>query len=113
LTWVLEIGDVFRFPSIDNAISYAGLCSAEVESGGKRYRRPISKKRNKHLQKVLIEAAKLAPRFNEELARIHAVEVGRGHRNRATLEVARRLVAYLMAVDKRGTDFEPHGAYRS
>jgi len=33
-------------------------------------------------------------------------EVQRGHRNRATLEVARKLVAYLLAVDKSGKPFE-------
>jgi transposase len=109
LTWVLEIGDPNRFSSINKAVSYCGLCSREHESGGKTYRGPISKKRNKHLQTILIEAAKLAPRFNDDLARIHSIELSKGHRNRATLEVARRLVAYLLAVDKRGSEFKPHG----
>jgi len=40
------------------------------------------------------------------LAAIHAREVQRGHRNRATLEVARKLVAYLLAVDKSGKPFQ-------
>jgi len=40
------------------------------------------------------------------LAAIHEREVQRGHRNRATLEVARKLVAYLLAVDKSGKPFE-------
>lgn len=62
LTWVLEIGDFGRFSSVRQVISYCGLCSAQNESAGKEQRGPISKKRNKHLQTVLIEAAKLAPR---------------------------------------------------
>ncbi len=107
LTWVLEIGDSGRFNSIKQAVSYCGLCSAQKESAGKEQRGPISKKRNKHLQTVLIEAAKLAPRWNEQLAEIHAKELTRGNRNRATLAVARRLVAYMMAVEKRKTAFEP------
>jgi len=37
----------------------------------------------------LIEAAKLAPRWNPQLAAVHARELERGHRNRATLMVAR------------------------
>lgn len=106
LTWVLEIGDAARFISVRQAISYCGLCSAQKESGGKEQRGPISKKRNKHLQTVLIEAAKLAPRWNQQLAEIHAKELQRGNRNRATMAVARRLVAYMLAVDKRKTDFE-------
>jgi len=68
LTWVLEIGEVSRFNRIGQVVSYCGLCSAQMESAGKNYRGPISKKRNKHLQTVLIEAAKLAPRWNPQLA---------------------------------------------
>jgi len=107
LTWVLEIGEVERFSRISQAISYCGLCSAQKESAGKNYRGPISKKRNKHLQTVLIEAAKLAPRWNPRLAEVYEQEYAKGNRNRATLAVARKLVAYMMAVDKKKTPFEP------
>lgn len=105
LTWVLEIGDPHRFASIRQAVSYCGLCSAQRESAGKEHRGPISKKRNKHLQTMLIEAAKLAPQWNEQLSIIHERELRKGNKNRATLAVARRLVAYMLAVDKKQTDF--------
>jgi len=110
LSWALEVCDPRRFPSIDDAVSYCGLTSALVESAGKQQRGPISKQRNAHLQTVLIEAAKLAPRWNPQLAAIHERELERGHRNRATLEVARKLVAYLLAVDKSGRPFQPRTA---
>jgi len=106
LTWALEICDPWRFPSIGDAVSYCGLTSALDSSAGKQQRGPISKQRNAHLQTVLIEAAKLAPRWNPQLAAIHELEIQRGHRNRATLEVARKLVAYLLAVDKSGKPFQ-------
>ena len=32
---------------------------------------PLSKQRNKHIQRVLIEAAKLAPETGPELAMVH------------------------------------------
>lgn len=105
LTWVLEIGDPARFRSSREAISYCGLCSAQRESAGKEQRGPISKKRNKHLQTMLIEAAKLAPHWNPQLATLHEKELMRGNRNRATLAVARKLVEYLLAVDRRGSSF--------
>jgi transposase len=105
LTWVLEIGEPERFGSIRKAISYCGLCSAQKESAGKEQRGPISKKRNKHLQTMLIEAAKIAPLWNPQLAAVHERELKKGNRNRATLAVARRMVAYMMAVDKKQTDF--------
>lgn len=105
LTWALEIGDVSRFRSIARAMSYCGLTSAQIESGGKMQRAPLSKQRNKHLQTMLIEAAKIAPTKNETLKALHERESKRGHKNRATVAVARRLVAYLMAVDKSGNAF--------
>lgn len=105
LTWVLEIGDPTRFRSARQAISYCGLCSAQRESAGKVQRGPISKKRNKHLQHMLIEAAKLAPRYSVPLAAMHEREMAKGNRNRATLAVARKLLGYLLAVDRRRTPF--------
>jgi transposase len=105
LTWILEVGDPGRFSSAAKAMSYCGLTSALVSSADKQQRGPISKQRNAHLQTVLIEAAKLAPRWNPELAALHARELKRGNRNRATLAVARKLVSYLLAVDKSGQPF--------
>jgi transposase len=106
LTWVLEVGEPQRFSSIAHAVSYCGLTSALVSSADKQQRGPISKQRNAHLQTVLIEAAKLAPRWNPQLAAVHTRELAGGHRNRATLEVARKLVAYLLAVDKSRQPFQ-------
>ena len=54
---------------------------------------PISKQRNKHIQRVLVEAAKLAPRQCHELAVVHEQRMQKGNRNRATLAVARKMVA--------------------
>jgi transposase len=106
LTWALEIADPERFSSNSDAMSYCGLTSALRSSAGKQQRSPISKQRNAWLQTALIEAAKLAPRWNPQLAAVHARALERGHRNRATLQVARKLVAYLLAVDKSGQPFQ-------
>jgi transposase len=107
LTWILEMGDPHRFSSVGDAVSYCGLTSALVSSADKQKRGPLSKQRNAHLQTVLMEAAKLAPRWNPQLAAIYEREIAGGsYRNRATLEVARRLVAYLLAVDKSGKPFQ-------
>jgi len=106
LTWALEIGEVERIGSAGKACSYCGLTSAQSESAGKSERLPISKQRNKHLQHVLIEAAHLAPRYNPLLHQLYELELTRGHRNRATLIVARKLVAFLLAVDRSGKPFQ-------
>jgi transposase len=105
LTWALEIGPVTRFQTIAQAISYCGLCSGLNQSACVTKRGPLSKQRNRHLQCVLIEAAKLAPRFSPPLEVLYLKERQRGNWNRATLAVARKLVAYLLAVDRRQTPF--------
>src|SRR3984957_17049001 len=106
LSWALEVSDRHRFSSIGDAVSYCGLTAAFRSSAGKQQRGPISKQRNAWLQTVLIEAAKLAPRWNPQLATLHARQLELGHPNRATLQVARKLVAYLLAVDKSGQPFQ-------
>jgi transposase len=107
LTWALEIGDCTRFHSIKEAISYCGLCGDENSSADKVMRMPLSKQRNKHIQRVLVEAAKLAPRECHELAVIHGRELERGNKNRATLAIARKMVCYMLAVERRQQDFVP------
>lgn len=107
LTWALEIDEPQRFSNLKKVQSYCGLCSGRNESAGKNKRAPLSKQRNPHLQTILIEAAKLAPRWNAQLANVHAEALARGYnRNRATCAVARKLVAYLMAVDRSGEAYE-------
>jgi transposase len=108
LTWALETGDPGRFRNVKHAISYCGLCAAQRESAGVQKRGPISRQRNILLQTTLIEAAHLAPRFNQTLRAVHQAELAKGHHNRATLEVARRLVRYLLAIDRQY--FQQHGS---
>jgi transposase len=107
LTWALEMGEISRFRSIRHAISYCGLCGDERSSAEKSIRTPISKQRNKNIQFVLIEAAKLAPRQDHDLALLYEREKQKGNANRATLAVARKMVAYLLAVDRGQRDFVP------
>jgi transposase len=105
LTWAVEIGDVSRFHSTKQAISYCGPCGDEKSSAEKVMRTPISKQRNQHIQRVLVEAAKLAPKQSHELALIYEKEKQKGPANRATLAVARKRVAYLLAVDRERRAF--------
>src|ERR1700683_4071509 len=106
LSWALEVGDPHRFASIADAVSYCGLTAALHSSAGKQQRGPISKQRNAWLQPALIEAAKLAPRWNPQLAQLYGQQLKRGHANRATLQVARKLVAYLLDVEQSGQPFQ-------
>ena len=79
--------------------------AAEKSSAETVKRTPLSKQRNRHLQTTLIEAAKMAPRNSPALAMLYEREKQKGNANRATLAVARKLVAYLMAVDRGQRNF--------
>jgi transposase len=113
LTWALEIGDISRFRSIRQAISYCGLCGDEKSSANKVMRTPLSKQGNKHVQRVLVEAAKLAPQEDHDLALVYEKEKQKGNANRAPLAVARKMVAYLLAVDRGQREFIPFQNSRS
>jgi transposase len=52
------------------------------------------------LHTTLIEAAKMAPRNSPALAMLYDREKQKGNANLAPLAVARKLVAYLVAVDR-------------
>jgi len=67
---------------------------------------------NKHLQTTLIEAAKVATRWHPELALLYEREKQKANRNRGTLAVARKIVAYLLAVDRSKRNFEPRCEYQ-
>ena len=48
----------------------------------------------------------MAPRFSPALAMLYEQEKQKGNANRATLAAARKLVAYLMAVDRGQRNFQ-------
>lgn len=89
------------------------LCSDTKSSAEKVLRTPLSKQRNKHIQRVLVEAAKLAPRQDHQLALAYEAEKQKVNTNRATLAVARKMVAYLRAVDRGKRNFVPVQDHRT
>jgi transposase len=102
LTWALEIGDYTRFRSIKQAISYCGLCSAEKSSADKVMRMPISKQRNKHIQQVLVEAAKTGTAIQSpELALLRERERQRGNGIGPRSQWPGRWWRYMLAVERR------------
>jgi len=113
LTWALEMGDVSRFRSSRQAISYCGLCGDEKSSAEKVTRTPLSKQRNKHIQRVLVEAAKLAPRQDHTLALVYEREKQKGMPIERRWPLLGKMVAYLLAVDRGQRDFVPFADPRS
>jgi len=56
-TLVAELGDITRFDSPKQLMSYAGLVPSEHSSGERQQRGPITRSGNAHVRRVTVEAA--------------------------------------------------------
>jgi transposase len=54
---VAELHDFMRFESARGLMAYLGLVPSEHSSGGKEHRGAITKAGNRHVRRLLIEAA--------------------------------------------------------
>ena len=68
---------------------------------------PPSKQRNKHIRRALVEAAKLVPKQSHKLPLVYEKAKQKGNANRATIAGARKMVTYLLAVDRGDRPFIP------
>lgn len=96
LAYVLIIGDVKRFQKARQVASYVGLIPAEDSSGEKQRLGHISKQGNPLLRFLLVEAAHIAVRHDEELRRCYFRVLRRTHlAGIAKVAVARKLALRL------------------
>ena len=125
-----EIGDMRRFSGAKHFMSFVGLVPSENSSGDATRRGPITRTGNKHLRRVLIEAAwsyRFAPRRSraiqkrtkdvdpsieaiawkaqERLHLIYRRMMGRGRtRNVVITAVARQLAGFIWAIGTKSLD---------
>ncbi len=57
---ITELGDIRRFSHPNKIVSYCGMDIAEYSSGGKERRYSMTKMGNRHLRRILVEAAQSA-----------------------------------------------------
>jgi transposase len=91
LTWALEIGDVSRFPLGEAGHQLLRIVLRREELSRQGVTNTSFQTRNKHIQRVLVEAAKLAPKTAPELALEYEKAKLKGNANRATIAVARKM----------------------
>lgn len=122
----VELGDVTRFRSAPELMSYAGVVPSEYSSGAKTSRGTITKTGNGQLRRVLVEAAwayRYRPRIGPELrsrqqalsaaireiawkaqhslhSRYGKLVLSGKHRNVAVIAVARELLGFVWAIGK-------------
>jgi len=108
-SFVSVIDDATRFRSAHHVESYVGLVPSEDSSGGRRRLGAISKKGNKYLRALLVQAAWSVMRSADRAdpLRLWADAVAaRRTKNVAVIALARRLVGVLWAIWRDGTVYD-------
>lgn len=108
---VAELGtDMKRFGSASRAAAWSGMCPANCQSGGRRYR-ARSRFGNKHLKSALTEAGRAAGRSKDTYlgAQYRRITARRGGK-RAALAVGHSILTIAYHMMDRGTRFEELGA---
>jgi transposase len=107
--FVSVIDDAKRFRSAHHVESYLGLVPTEDSSGGRRRIGAISKKGNKYLRSLLVQAAWSVMRSageHEPLKLWANAIAARRSKNVAVVALARRLVGVLWALWRDGTVYD-------
>jgi transposase len=132
VTIAAEVGDLRRFASAGQFMSYVGLIPSEDSSGKRRRQGPITRCGNAHVRKILVEAAwhyRHVPVMSKELRRrnqgvatgvrriaweaqkrlnqrfYHLVYAGKSTQ-KAVIAVARELAGFIWAVGQEETLLE-------
>jgi transposase len=117
LTTVLVLGPVRRFPGSKEVASYVGLAPTLHASADKRHLGQITKQGNALLRMVLVQAASVAARYDDDLKRLYLTLLRRRGHAKARVAVARKLLVRLFIMLRDRIDYEefrrrgraPHG----
>lgn len=91
---VSKIEDVNRFDDPKKMVSYLGLAPKLKESDDKRVNMPISKRTDKAIMRVLIQAAWASIRFDSDMFAYYDQLQRRRGKQKAIVAVARKLVTF-------------------
>jgi transposase len=117
LTTVVVLGPVTRFSGSKAVTSYVGLAPALYASADKHHLGQITKQGNRLLRFVLVQAASIAARYDDDLKRLYvSLSRRRGHA-KAKVAVARKLLVRLFIMLRDSIDYQEFKhrgqAYRS
>jgi transposase len=119
LTFVLTVGDPYRFEKSRSVGAYLGLVPATARSGDRDPQKRISKEGDEMLRKLLVSSAHyvLGPFGSDSDLRRHGEKIasrgGKNAKKRAAVAVARKLCVLLHRLWIGGEVYDPlHNAHR-
>jgi transposase len=104
-TILTEIEDIFRFKTEDQLCSFVGIIPSTNSSGEKESVGRITKRSNKSLRPMIIEASWIASRRDPALAYCFNEYCKRMERNKAIIRIAKKLVKRIRYVMKNETEY--------
>lgn len=102
-----EIGEIQRFPSAKQLVSYAGLAPGVYQSAKTHHGRGITRQGSRYLRWILVQDAQHAIRSPGPLHQTyHRLARAKGH-GKAVVAIARKLLVGIYAVLRHGHAFCP------
>jgi transposase len=102
-----ELGEIRRFPSLDELSCYVGLIPDTQESGEKEYVGGITQRRHSQLRWLLIEASWVAIRKDPALLMAFQEYCKRMRKTKAIVKIARKLLNRIRYVLKNQAEYVP------
>jgi len=102
-----ELGEITRFPSLDELSCYVGLIPDTQESGEKEYVGAITQRRHAQLRWLLIEASWVAVRKDPALLMAFQEYCKRMRKTKAIVKIARKLLNRIRYVLKNQAEYVP------
>ena len=111
LTIMLETGDIRRFESVGNYVSYCRCVKSVWLSNGKKKGAGNAKNGNKYLAWAFVEAANFAIRFNERVRRFYQRKSAKSTRVVALKATAHKLARACYYIMRDGVPFDVKRAF--
>ncbi len=102
-----QIDGVNRFPSVDNLVSYAGLCPSIRQSGGTTHMGGIGHDSYRLLRWILIQDTWMVVRYNVRFRRLYRKLSRKKEHQKAIVAVAKRLLTVMFFMLRNQTAFNP------
>jgi transposase len=107
MTFLTELCNIDRFPSLDKLASYVGLIPSTDSSGEKETTRGITNRRNQSLRDLIIECSWIAVRKDPALLMAFQRYTKNMPKTRAIIHIARKLLNRIRFVLKNQKEYVP------